>query len=188
MHQNDIPTNLDLLYSEAETIEGVSLKESPMRFDIAAPIITEWTQLRRERLDSYHSKRDPHKFLQSVISIADSQIPYERKEIKELVKAGISFVSILFGRTSYAYPSIMLRCYVPSEALNLHFERLTTVLSKTYCNEEGIPWEELVEDIEILNIKEEMIALLTEFQAALHQAKNREDFETSLTSRVIRLV
>ncbi len=188
MNQNDIPTNLDFLYKEAEAIEGVSLQDSPMRFDIAAPIITEWTNLKRERLDSFHSKRDPHTFLQSVLSVADSQIPYERQEIKELVKAGISFVSVLFGRNEYGYPAVMLRGYVPSDELLMGFERLTTVLSKTYCNEEGISWEELVEDIEILGIKEEMIALLTAFQNALHAAKDRSDFEGELTTHVIRLV
>ncbi len=188
MNQNDIPTNLDFLYSEAEGIDGISLKESPMRFDIAAPIITEWTNLKRERLDSFHSKRDQHKFLQSVISIADSQIPYERKEIKKLVKAGISFVSVLFGRTEMGYPAVMLRGYVPADHVQMNFERLTTVLSKTYCNEEGVSWEELVEDIEILGIKDEMISLLTAFHKALHEAKNRDEFEESLTSHVIRLV
>jgi len=82
----------------------------------------------------------------------------------------------------------MLRAYVPSEKLYHNFERLTTVLSKTYCNEEGISWEELVEDIEILGITEELKSLLTAFHEALHKAKNRSDFEGELTTHVIRLV
>ena len=188
MGQTSIPTKLDFSFKEAEAIEGISLQDEPIRFDIASPIISTWRDLPRERMEDRHDKRDLNKFLQSVISVADIQTPYERKEIKELLKAGISYVSILFGRNGDTYPTVMLRCYVPSHNKVLNFERLTTVLSKTYCNEEGISWEMLNKDVETLGISVEMDALLTKFQEVLHNAKNRTDFEGELTSHVMRLV
>ena len=81
MKQN-ISQLLSELYLQAKSLNGISLGEEPLRFDVAAPIISEWKELKREKLETRIDKRDTQKFLQSVISIADIQVPYERKETK----------------------------------------------------------------------------------------------------------
>ena len=186
--QKNITQLLDELYFEAEALKGISLKDEPLRFDVAAPIITEWEELEREQLTSRVDKRNPNKFLQSVISIADIQIPMERKETKQILDAGISFVSVLFARNIKAYPTVMVRAYVPSNEKYLDFERITTILSKTYCPEEGISWEQLCSDIKSLDIKEEFHLILKEFQNAIHEVKNREELEKKVHKTIVRYI
>ncbi len=184
--QENITQLLDQLYSEAKGLKGISLKDEPLRFDVAAPIITEWESLDREVLTSRVDKRNSNKFLQSVISIADIQIPVERVETKQILEAGISFVSVLFARNVNGEPAIMLRAYVPSNEKNLDFERVTTTLSKTYCPAKGINWEQLCSDIKTLDIKDEFHLIVSEFKNAIHEVKNREELEKKVHKTIIR--
>ena len=179
---------INQIYKDAEMLEGISLKDEPLRFDVAAPIITEWTDLPRERLNSVNDERDPNKFLQSVISIADVQIPYDRKDTKQILEAGISFVSVLFAREGNNGPAIMLRAYVPSDKKYLNFERLATVLTKTYCPTHGIGWDQLCHDIKFLGIKDEFYLIVKEFQKAIHEVKNREELEKKVHKTYIRYI
>ena len=185
---NEIVDLINSIYRDAKSLEGISLKEEPLRFDVAAPIITEWVNLPREKLSSINDKRDPHKFLQSLVSVADVQIPYDRKSTKQIVDAGISFVSVLFAREGNDGPAIMIRAYVPSKEKYLNFERLTTVLSKTYCPSQGINWENLCEDIRTLDIKDEFYLIVKEFQKAVNEVKNREELEKKVHKTYIRYV
>jgi hypothetical protein len=184
--QENITQLLDKLYIEAEALKGISLKEEPLRFDVAAPIITEWEELDREVLTSRVDKRNPNKFLQSVISIADIQIPVERIETKQILEAGISFVSVLFARNIKGNPTIMVRAYVPSDEKYLDFERITTVLTKTYCPKEGISWEQLCSDIKSLDIKDEFHLIVSEFKNAIHEVKDREELEKKVHKTIVR--
>ncbi len=184
--KDNITQLLDQLYSEAESLNGISLKDEPLRFDVAAPIITEWEELEREVLTSRIDKRNPNKFLQSVISIADIQIPVERTETKQILEAGISFVSVLFARNSSGDPAVMLRAYVPSNEKYLNFERITTTLSKTYCPNKGISWDQLCSDIKTLDIKDELYLIVNEFKNAIHEVKNREELEKKVHKTVVR--
>lgn len=186
MKQN-IPKLLSELFLKAKSLNGISLGDEPLRFDVAAPIISEWKELERERLNSINDKRDIGKFLQSVISVADIQVPYERKETKKILDAGISFVSVLFARNTNGDPTIMLRAYIPTDKRYFEFERLTTVLSKTYCPNEGIAWEELCSDIKTLGITEELGMIVDEFSHAIHEVKSREELETKV-KKTFRLV
>ena len=178
---------LDDLYLEAKALNGISLSEEPIRFDVAAPIISEWKELDRERLTSLNDKRDTHKFLQSVISVADIQVPYDRKETKQIFETGISFVSVLFARNSNGDPTIMLRAYIPTETRFFDFERLTTVLSKTYCPNKGISWENLCDNIKTLGITDEFHMIVEEFKKTIHEVKSREELETKV-HKTFRLV
>ena len=184
--QDNITQLLNRLYSEAESLKGISLKDEPLRFDVAAPIITEWEELDREVLSSRVEKRNPNKFLQSVISIADIQIPVEREETKQILEAGISFVSVLFARNANGDPAIMLRAYVPSDEKYLDFERVTTTLSKTYCPSKNISWEQLCEDIKTLDIKDEFHLIVNEFKNAIHEVKSREELEKKVHKTIVR--
>ena len=184
--QNNINQLLDSLYREAEQLNGISLMDEPLRFDVAAPVITNWEQLDREILKGRVDKRNPEKFLQSVISIADIQIPIERKETKQILDAGISFVSVLFARNMKGFPTIMLRAYVPSDKKILDFERVTTVLSKTYCPKENISWAQLCDDITTLDIKDEFYLVIDEFKNAIHEVKNREELEKKVHKTIVR--
>lgn len=178
---------LNELYLEAKALNGISLSEEPVRFDVAAPIISEWKELERERLTSINDKRNGEKFLQSVISVADIQVPYERKETKQIFETGISFVSVLFARNSNGDPTIMLRAYIPTEKRFFNFERLTTVLSKTYCPNEGIEWNNLCDDIKTLGITGEFHMIVDEFKKTIHEVKSREELETKV-HKTFRLV
>ncbi len=178
---------LSELYLEAKALNGISLSEEPIRFDVAAPIISAWKELNRERLTSINDKRDTSKFLQSVISVADIQVPYDRKETKVIFETGISFVSVLFARNTNGDPTIMLRAYIPTENRFFNFERLTTVLSKTYCPNEGISWNDLCEDIKTLGISEEFHMIVEEFKKTIHEVKSREELETKV-HKTFRLV
>jgi len=178
---------LDALYLEAKGLNGISLSEDPLRFDVAAPIISAWKELERERLSSIMDDRNPEKFLQSVISVADIQVPYDRKETKKIFETGISFVSVLFSRNANGDPTIMLRAYIPTEKRFFDFERLTTVLSKTYCPNGGITWEKLCTDIKTLGISEEFHMVIEEFRKTIHEVKSREELETKV-HKTFRLV
>ena len=184
--QDNITQLLDQLYSEAESLKGISLKDEPLRFDVAAPIITEWEELDREVLSSRVDKRDPNKFLQSVISIADIQIPIERVETKQILEAGISFVSVLFARNANGDPAVMLKAYVPANDKYLDFERITTTLSKTYCPAKGISWDQLCSDIKTLDIKDELYLIVNEFKNAIREVKNREELEKKVHKTIVR--
>ena len=187
MKQN-ISQLLSELYLQAKSLNGISLGEEPLRFDVAAPIISEWKELKREKLETRLDKRDTQKFLQSVISIADIQVPYERKETKRIFDAGISFVSVLFARNTSGEPTIMLRAYIPSENRFFEFERITTVLSKSYCPSQEISWEQLCGDIETLGITKEFDLIVQEFQHAVLEVKNREELEGKVRKTIIRRV
>ena len=178
---------LDHLYLEAKALNGISLSEEPIRFDVAAPIISEWKELQRERLTSINDKRDTQKFLQSVISVADIQVPYNRKETKRIFETGISFVSVLFARNTNGDPTIMLRAYIPTENRFFDFERLTTVLSKTYCPNKGISWENLCDNIKTLGITDEFHMIIEEFKKTIHEVESREELETKV-HKTFRLV
>ena len=178
---------LNELYKEAKALNGISLSDVPLRFDVAAPIISDWKELEREKLVSINDKRDTQKFLQSVVSVADIQTPYERKETKQIVDAGISFVSVLFARNFQGDPTIMLRAYIPTDKSYFKFERLTTVLSKTYCPNEGILWSDLCTDIKTLGISEELHMIIDEFSRTINEVKSREELETKV-QKTFRLV
>lgn len=184
--EKNITQLLYQLYLEADRLNGISLMDEPLRFDVAAPVITNWEELDREVLKGRVDTRNPEKFLQSVISIADIQIPIERKETKQILDAGISFVSVLFARNSKGAPTIMLRAYVPSDKKILDFERVTTVLSKTYCPSENISWEQLCSDITTLDIKDEFYLIVEEFKNAIHDVKNREELENKVHKTIVR--
>lgn len=185
--KQDTTKTIDALYLEAKALNGISLSEEPLRFDVAAPIISEWKELKRERLSSINDKRDINKFLQSVISVADIQVPYERKETKQIFDAGISFVSVLFARNTNSDPTIMLRAYIPTENRFFDFERLTTVLSKTYCPNNGLAWSYLCDDIKTLGISEEFHMVIDEFRKTINEVKSREELETKV-HKTFRLV
>lgn len=184
----NITEQLNNLYEEANALQGISLKDDPLRFDVAAPIVTEWTLLERERLNSITDKRDTQKFLQSVISVADIQVPYDRKDTKRIIDAGISFVSVLFARNSVGAPTIMLRAYIQTDSKFLNFERLTTVLTKTYCPTEMISWDQLDADSKTLGIKDELDMIIDEFHHAIHEVKTREELESKVQKTIVRLV
>jgi len=186
MNQNTTQLINDL-YLEAKALNGISLSDEPMRFDVAAPIISEWKELERERLSSLNDSRNTDKFLQSVISVADIQVPYDRKETKRMFDAGISFVSVLFARNSNGDPTVMLRAYIPAEKRYFDFERLTTVLSKTYCPKDGTTWGMLCDDIKTLGISEEFHMIVDEFKNTIHEVKSREELEVKV-HKTFRLV
>lgn len=176
------------LFNEAKALNGISLGEEPLRFDVATPIISEWKELEREKLETRLDKRDTQRFLQSVVSVADIQVPYERKGTKQVFDAGISFVSVLFARNTSGEPTIMLRAYIPSDKRFFEFERLTTVLSKTYCPTQNVAWDLLLEDINTLGITTEFDLIVQEFKHAIHEVKNREELEGRVRKTIIRRV
>lgn len=184
--KNNVSQLLDELYTQAYDLNGISLGEEPLRFDVAAPIITEWTGLDYERLESFSNQRNPKKFLHSIITLADIQIPRDRKDTKQIVDKGISFVSVLFARNGKEDPTIMLIAYIPVDHKCLDFERITTVMSKTYCPNKGISWEELYDDVVSLGIQEEFLMILEEFQKSIHEVKNREELEKKIHKTIIK--
>ena len=184
--KNNVSQLLDELYTQAHELKGISLGEEPLRFDVAAPIITEWAELDYERLDSFTSQRNPKKFLHSIITLADIQIPKDRKDTKQIVDKGISFVSVLFSRNDFGNPTIMLIAYIPVDNKFLDFERITTVMSKTYCPNKGITWEELYDDVVSLGIQDEFLMILDEFQKSIHEVKNREELEKKIHKTIIK--
>ncbi|MEZ4908452.1 MAG: hypothetical protein R2771_12610 [Saprospiraceae bacterium] len=177
---------LNQLYSQAELLKGISLGEEPLRFDVAAPIITEWTDIPHERLESITSTRNPKKFLLSIVSVANVQIPVDRKDTKQIIDKGISFVSVLFSRNDDGDPAIMLIAYIPEDKKCLEFERLTSMMSKTYCPEKGISWENLYEDVSALGIQEEFLMIVDEFQKSVNEVKDREELEKKIHKTIIK--
>ena len=176
MTEKQLHECLDEFFAKAEKVEGVSLTQESLRFDIVVPFVTWQDRILYQVLGQF-TDRNPHAFAQTYIAVSGQLIPHQRQDTRKIFEKEIPFATVFFQRDENNRPLILIRCYIPQRKMFGGLETLCKMYSKLYSPALGIGWDELENELTLFEIRKEFQQKVEKVNAKLDQIKDKESLE-----------